>query len=36
MLPDGFSADAILAGTADLTSMVPAEPRALDDLRLES
>jgi DNA-binding protein YbaB len=36
MLPDGFSADAILAGKADLTSMVPAEPRALDDLRLES
>ena len=35
MLPDGFSADAIMAGTADLKSMLPAEPRSLQDLRLE-
>jgi DNA-binding protein YbaB len=35
MLPDGFSADAIVAGTADLKSMLPAEPRSLQDLRLE-
>jgi DNA-binding protein YbaB len=36
VLPDGFSADAIMAGTADLKSMLPAEPRPLEDLRLES
>jgi DNA-binding protein YbaB len=36
MLPEGFSAEAIVTGTADLRSMLPAEPRALEDLRKES
>lgn len=35
MLPDGFSAEDIVKGTADLGSMLPAEPRTLEDLRFD-
>jgi hypothetical protein len=35
MLPDGFSAEEIVKGTADLKSMLPAEPRAFEGLRFD-